>query len=544
MNTEIKNISRDPSCEEQHMDVENQIEMECQEDYNNEYQVDDFNYNYEGEAYMGDEGIDIDYCVSSAPGLYRASSYTILKTTDIEKIRNQLIENAAEFCSLTKEEATIVLINYQWNYERIKDQWYDNVEENRKKCAIEQSNKSREDLKRKKVDPNNQVCSICYKDYDCTFYSLSCKHNFCGDCWTDYLSTKLEDLLTSISSTCPQNMCNLIVPENVFKLFIPKNKIPLFEKAIFKNFTDNNVDIKWCPTPNCEICIRCITHAQKEIQCECMNVFCFQCGKEGHRPCVCEMIETWSVKNNSESENVKWLMANTKQCPNCHKYIEKNQGCNHMCCRKEAGGCAFEFCWICLGEWAPHGSSYYQCNKYDPNKEENKKKENNSKQAKYELERYIFFFDRYMNHDRAQKLSVKMRDTIQEEISQFNKMKNVPFDELKFLEEAVEVIIKSRRTLKNTYVFGFYMKDCQERQLFEHNQCLLERDADKLHEFMENDCKQKLLDTVNYEEFWKGWTLYKANVTNLAAVTVKYQENLLNDIEMKMMELVDYKALK
>merc|ERR1711871_939687 len=37
----------------------------------------------------------------------------------------------------------------------------------------------------------------------------------------------------------------------------------------------------------------------------------------------------------------------------------------HMTCRKSEGGCGFEFCWLCLGPWAPHGSRYYECPKYE-----------------------------------------------------------------------------------------------------------------------------------------------------------------------------------
>ncbi len=34
----------------------------------------------------------------------------------------------------------------------------------------------------------------------------------------------------------------------------------------------------------------------------------------------------WETKNNSESENVKWILANTKNCqnPKCGLPIEKN----------------------------------------------------------------------------------------------------------------------------------------------------------------------------------------------------------------------------
>lgn len=502
-------------------------------------------YEYDDEI-DGEDYINYEYDSLPNTNLSRQTSYSIIKSSDLEKLRNNLIQECEEFTCLSKEEANIVLIQFQWNMERIKDQWYEDVDENRKKCGLDLNKKAVTELTRKAIKSNNKECYICYTPFDNKFslpFSLNCNHLFCRDCWTEYLTSNLEDILTCISTTCPQAGCNLIVPEDVFRKLIPKEKLKEFEKSIFKNFTDNNVDMKWCPTPDCGICIRSISHFGKEITCECKNVFCFKCGKEGHRPVQCELVEAWTIKNNSESENVKWLQANTKQCPQCHKYIEKNQGCNHMTCRKEAGGCGFEFCWICLGEWKPHGSSYYQCNRFDV--DTIKKKESSQKQAKFELERYIWHFDRYNNHDKAQKLSLKLRITIQDETTKFNMIKNLPYDELRFMEDAIETITKSRRTLKNTYIFGYYMKDgCKERQLFEHNQNLLEKDADKLHEMMENETKKKLLELENYERFMKEWNIFKANVINLSTVTIKYQENLLNEIENKMMDLVDYKAVK
>jgi ariadne-1 len=40
----------------------------------------------------------------------------------------------------------------------------------------------------------------------------------------------------------------------------------------------------------------------------------------------------------------------------------------HMNCRKDSGGCGYDFCWLCRGPWKEHGSAtggYYACNKYD-----------------------------------------------------------------------------------------------------------------------------------------------------------------------------------
>ena len=39
----------------------------------------------------------------------------------------------------------------------------------------------------------------------------------------------------------------------------------------------------------------------------------------------CKTVLKWVTKNSAESENLNWILANTKPCPKCHRPIEKNQ---------------------------------------------------------------------------------------------------------------------------------------------------------------------------------------------------------------------------
>ena len=48
----------------------------------------------------------------------------------------------------------------------------------------------------------------------------------------------------------------------------------------------------------------------------------------------------------------EWIVAHTKQCPQCKSDIEKNQGCNHMTCKI----CNYQFCWMCLKSSSKHSS--------------------------------------------------------------------------------------------------------------------------------------------------------------------------------------------
>ena len=258
------------------------------------------------------------------------------------------------------------------------------------------------------------------------------------------------------------------------------------------------------------------------------------------------MMQIWEEKTKSEGENTKWLLVNTKQCPHCHKYIEKNQGCNHMTCRKEAGGCGYEFCWICLGEWAPHGSSWYKCTKYNPT-EVDKQKEKMRMDAKYELEKYANYYDSYSQENNSYKYAFKLKDKIKDYKDALENIKNQPHLELGFLDEAVQTVIDCHRILKNTYIFGYYMKDNKTNQsansLYIHHQEMLRIEADKLHELLEMNYLNKIIEIDILEEFNKKFAEFKGKILTIMSTTIKFKENILVDIENHP-DYIDYNLLK
>jgi ariadne-1 len=282
-----------------------------------------------------------------------------------------------------------------------------------------------------------------------------------------------------------------------------------------------------------------------EIKCQCGYLFCFKCLRETHRPCDCEMIQMWEDKSKSEGENTKWLLVNTKQCPQCHKYIEKNQGCNHMTCRKEAGGCGYEFCWICLGEWKPHGTSWYKCEKYNPN-EVDKQKEKMRLDTKYELEKYANYFDSYSQEENALKYAYKLTDKIKTYKKSLENEKNQPHLELIFLDDALQTVINCHRILKNTYIFGYYMKETLEKSiksLYTHHQEMLRVEADKLHELLEMQYLPKIISINSLEEFNKAFADFKGKILSIQSTTLKFKENVLVEIENHP-DYIDYNMFK
>lgn len=51
----------------------------------------------------------------------------------------------------------------------------------------------------------------------------------------------------------------------------------------------------------------------------------------------------WDKQCQKDSENLAWIVQNTRDCPKCGTPVEKNGGCNSVECR-----CGHTFCWVCL----------------------------------------------------------------------------------------------------------------------------------------------------------------------------------------------------
>jgi ariadne-1 len=255
-----------------------------------------------------------------------------------------------------------------------------------------------------------------------------------------------------------------------------KDKIK-YIKFHCKSYTDDTKNMKWCPSPGCKFCIEDLSYAAKEVQCECGNIFCFKCNQDSHRPCTCDTALKWNMKNKSESENITWMIANTKNCPKCQRPIEKNQGCNHMTCNM----CKHEFCWMCMGDWKEHGSAtggYYKCNKYEELKKDKNaltKAEEKREQAQHDLKKYMFYYERYNNHANAGEHAKEMQPKIKILIEKLNSEKCYPIAELGFLEEALQEVVRCRKVLKWTYAYAFYLQDEKEKALLETAQEMLEK---------------------------------------------------------------------
>lgn len=497
---------------------------------------------------MSDSSFDSDWEMeyeedeSPSPSLRRQNSYEIIPLDQLENKLNQTVEEYSELLGISQDEALILLQFYMWKVHKLQDDWLDNELKVRVEAGISlpcdnfDYEKSR-GVKLgaiKLIQGYEGACPICYELKE-SKDALQCSHGFCNKCWGLYIDNLVLSN-TVIGSRCPMHSCTLALPETMILKHITSDNLWIYKRLKCENFAHQNPVYKFCPAPGCNYVAEYPNLGLHEIECKCGLVFCFSCGEEAHRPAPCSLVKEWKVKNSNESENITWILANTKECPKCKKPIEKNQGCNHMTCRKEAGGCGFEFCWLCQGPWADHNSAtggFYRCNKYEEqmNNEQSKLSKEEKKRAdiKTELNKYMWYFERFNNHEKAQRIaSQEQLGAMEEKMQLLHDMKNYPIGEVEFLKLGAEQVITCRRVLKWTYAFGYYLESGPEKNLFEHLQEKLEENTEHLHELVEKPLDPFLdPEVLDKSPFYQ----YKSDLTNYTQVTKKFLENLLEGIE-------------
>lgn len=233
--------------------------------------------------------------------------------------------------------------------------------------------------------------------------TLSCLsgHKFCVDCWSSHLQVQVLEN-GSGCLPCPGYRCGESLNLKWAPILLKKqeNVNRLLQQRI--NHAIDCSGWKQCPEPDCGMVVFIPSSEQDErdnsksdgeeaskqgplmsqaVTCGNGHSFCVSCTDVAHSPCSCTELPTWcrlvqaeTKKMNLQSDkeggmnsddiaNALWVAANTKRCPRCSTAIEKDEGCNHMCCRK----CRKEFCWICMQDWSLHSDNtggYFQCNRF------------------------------------------------------------------------------------------------------------------------------------------------------------------------------------
>ncbi|OAY32228.1 probable E3 ubiquitin-protein ligase ARI8 [Manihot esculenta] len=455
-------------------------------------------------------------------------NYTVLGEADIRQRQEDDVMRISTVLSISKVSASILLRYYNWSVSKVHDEWFADEEKVRKVVGL---------LEKPVVefpDGREMTCGICFETYPCDrLHVAACGHPFCSTCWQGYISTAINDGPGCLMLRCPDPSCSAAVGQDMINELASDEDKEKYSRYFIRSYVEDNRKTKWCPAPGCDYAVDFIVGSGSyDVTCRCSYSFCWNCTEEAHRPVDCGTVAKWILKNSAESENMNWILANSKPCPKCKRPIEKNQGCMHITCTPP---CQFEFCWLCLGAWSDHGErtgGFYACNRYETAKQEGvyDEAEKRREMAKNSLERYTHYYERWAtNQSSRQKALADLQQMQTVHLEKLSDIQCQPESQLKFITEAWLQIVECRRVLKWTYAYGYYLPEHEhgKRIFFEYLQGEAESGLERLHQ-----CAEKELQTyLNSEGPSKDFNEFRTKLAGLTSVTRNYFENLVRALE-------------
>lgn len=439
----------------------------------------------DGEGYFGMDGAEpsVDFKVEKPV----AKFFSLSSEEVLEKYVDPLVRKLGPL-GLSKASSIFLLAANRWHDERAMSAYFD---DEKKTC---------------RAAHNMSVCPAdavpftlrAEKTYDCKVCrdteqetmaggSLSCMHGVCTECWRGAIDSRLGSVGEDAwFMTCPQHGCGLpAAPVFAERAIVPAATAQKLNERLARSFVAHNAHmLAHCCGATCGRFIYCgpsrTTLPPHEVtnmvRCTgCNSTTCVRCEREAHLPASCEDMTKWDSKEQQDSANAQWILANTKKCPKCHVQTQKNLGCQHMTC----ASCKFEYCWSCLGSWTSHGD-YYNCNRP-------KAPDAGKTQAQNELELYLHYYQRFRTHQKSKQLDGITVTKARAKVEALVRSGQARLHDAEFWEATAKTLVACRHTLMYSYIYAFYLprstpKERNQLDLFEYQQGMLEKAAEELSE--------------------------------------------------------------
>lgn len=181
-------------------------------------------------------------------------------------------------------------------------------------------------------------CPVCSETVQIAqTYAIHSVHRFCVECWKNWCSAEFDKGPACIATNCMQHKCSIKIPyTKMYEYLDNELKQDKFEKYLLDEYVSALPSLHYCPHPGCGLAAEQlhIDNAPRTVECECGNYWCWNCGREDHRPASCEDAGKWMAKNSSDAENVQYIMAHTKvsKIMLLHYCNDQHEHNNALCC--------------------------------------------------------------------------------------------------------------------------------------------------------------------------------------------------------------------
>ncbi|XP_056377238.1 E3 ubiquitin-protein ligase RNF144B [Hyla sarda] len=194
------------------------------------------------------------------------------------------------------------------------------------------------------------MCKLCLCEHPLNMMTTlrECSCIFCTTCLRQYAQLAVREGFGSPIS-CPDMVCSNRgrLQEAEIACLVSIEQLHLYQRLKLEREVHLDPGRTWCPTADCQtVCQveRSDSGLPVSVDCHvCLIKFCSACKRTWHPEHVCQEKQP-AVQPEKGVLVGADVDACIKQCPVCHIYIERNEGCAQMMCKN----CKHTFCWYCL----------------------------------------------------------------------------------------------------------------------------------------------------------------------------------------------------
>ena len=385
--------------------------------------------------------------------------------------------------------AFMILETQNWNVHKVWENWPQFHDSILQQIGIKPENVHL-DPSLKHPPSNNDgekiLCEICYDEFPPDkMWVLECGHAFCEACWRNHMETKISHGEHIIQ--CQMDGCKCKVPPSSIRQLCGDDVYNNLLKYMMDQQVSLADTLTNCPNRNCGKPVDALNvRLCGVLKCPaCSYEFCSQCNEESHAPASCAEKSRWELLTGDERMNSRIFGENVKTCPKCKVIIEKNEGCNHMTCRR----CHHEFCWKCMRDWANHPKNFYNCEFY-------KQQDDPFLKQGDEIHREFIgpFYDNFTTYKVSNKaFKERMPQLIQAIVKQEKKN---PSNIIKPLNDLFDLLYWTKENIRWGFVHGFNIlyQEVLEKKIDINNQVryINQSSRYKLYSFALNELKDRL----------------------------------------------------
>ena len=206
-----------------------------------------------------------------------------------------------------------------------------------------------------------------------------------------------------------------------------------------------------------------------------------------------------------------------------------------------------------------HSQDHFYCNKFNIELQRKKKlkEELEKKLSEDELlknkgiifdrknnERHLFYYSRYINYEKLiEECNTKLRNNLNDKINILTAIYKLPISKLTFIIDALETLIKAQKNLKYSYIFAYFMKDTERKDLFEYSQGILEYNTENLYQIFVYGKLNTIIE-LDPENFKILFSEFKKSVITFTNIIEKFRKEFIDDIENKFVSDLNNELLE